>query len=341
MPEEKDYITDFDSTGLIGFLYKRRKILVIVALSAIIVSSVVSFLIHPKYKSTVILFPSATSSISKSLLSENQLSSKNDIMQFGEEDDAEQLLQVLNSDEIRNYIMEKYDLIRHYRIDEKSEFKQTELINEYHDNISFKRTEFMSVKIEVLDENPQIAANIANDIAALLDTVKNRMQKTRAIQGFNIVANEYKNILSEIKIKEDSLNVLRNFGVIDYVSQSEVYGSEYAIALSKGNREGIKALEEKLRILANFGGAYVSISENLEHDRKQLRQLKTKYEEAKVDAEQNITHAFIVNHAFPAEKKSYPVRWLIVVVSTLSALLGSVLIILLFENIQTSRITKK
>lgn len=334
MSGEKDYSADFNSTNLLGFLYNKRKILIVVGLSAIVLSSIVSFLIPPKFKATVILFPSSTSSISKALLAENQLGSKNDIMQFGEEEDAEQLLQILNSDEIRNKIIEKYDLMQHYKIDPAGEFKNTELINEYSDNISFKRTEFMSVKIEVLDGNPQIAANIANDIAALLDTVKNRMQKIRANQGFNIVAKEYQNILNEIKIKEDSLNALRSYGVIDYISQSDAYGEQYAIALSKGNKEGIRALEEKLRILADYGGAAMAITENLEHDRKQLRLVKTKYEEAKVDAEQTITHAFIVNHAFPAEKKSYPVRWLIVVISTLSALLGSVLIIILFDNIK-------
>ncbi|MDQ3193186.1 MAG: Wzz/FepE/Etk N-terminal domain-containing protein [Bacteroidota bacterium] len=338
MSGKKDYSADLNSTNLVGFLYEKKKVLIVVAISAIVLSAIVSFLIPEKYKATVILFPSSTSSISKALLADNQSGSKNDIMRFGEEEDAEQLLQILNSDEIRNKIIEKYDLVRHYKIDADGAYKNTELINKYQDNISFKRTEFMSVKIEVLDENPQIAANIANDITALLDTVKNRMQKIRAVQGFNIVANEYQNIINEINAKEDSLNALRNYGVIDYVSQSDAYGEQYAIALSKGNKEGIKALEEKLKILADFGGAYMSITENLEHDRKQLRLVKTKYEEAKVDAEQNITHAFIVNHAFPAEKKSYPVRWLIVVISTLSALLGAVLLIILFDSIKTVKV---
>ena len=334
MTGERNNSTDFSSANLIAFLYTKRKIFFIVGIATIILSSIVSFLIPSKFKSTVVLFPSTTSSISKALLSENQLSSKHDIMQFGEEEDAEQLLQILNSDEIRSKIIEKYNLMSHYKIDTSGSFKHTELIKKYDDNISFKRTEFMSVKIEVLDENPQIAANIANDIAALLDTVKNRMQKERAIQGFRIVEKEYRHILGEIKAKEDSLNVLRGKGVIDYTSQSDVYGEQYAIAVSKGNKEGIKALEEKLKILEDYGGAYMAITENLEHDRKQLRVIKTKYDESKVDAEQNITHAFIVNHAFPAEKKSYPVRWLIVVVSLFSTLLTTVLIVVLVDSIQ-------
>lgn len=341
MTEQNKLTSDFNSTNLLGFLYKKRKIILSVGLAAAIVSSVVSLMMDEKFKSTVVLFPSTTSSISKSLVAENPLSSKHDIMQFGEEEDAEQMLQILNSDEIRNKIIEKYDLMRHYKIDTTSKYKNTNLVKEFEDNISFKRTEFMSIKIDVLDKNPAVAANIANDIAAYVDTVKNRMIKSRALQGLRIVDAELRNIQAEIKQKEDSLQVLRTLGVIDYTSQSEMLGEQYAIAISKNNTVAMRALEAQLGILAKYGGASIALNDDLEHDRKQLRLIKTKYDEAKVDAEQSITSTFIVNHAVPAEKKSYPVRWLIVVVSTLSAMFASVILIVLLESIANTQKTLK
>jgi len=72
--------------------------------------------------------------------------------------------------------------------------------------------------------------------------------------------------------------------------------------------------------------------------RKQLNLLKSKYDEAKVDAEQVLSQKFVVSNAYPAEKKSYPIRWLIVVVSTLSSLLIAVITILLVENIKQFRL---
>jgi capsular polysaccharide biosynthesis protein len=332
MADIRGYATDFNSYNIFFFLWKKRRVLLFICITAVVVSSIVSYIIEPKFKSTVILFPSSTSSISKSLLSEIS-SSKHDIMQFGEEEDAEQLLQILNSDEIRNKIVEKYHLMDHYKINAEDPYKYTKLFEKFDDNISFKRTEFMSVKIQVLDKDPIIAAKIANDIASLVDTVKNRIQKERALQGFRIVEQEYQNIIAEIKTMEDSLEVLRSLGVIDYTSQAEKYAEQYAIALTKGDRNGSKAMEEKLNILAEYGGAYMNINDNLEHDRKQLRTIKTKYDEAKVDAEQNITHVFIVNRAFPAEKKSYPVRWLIVLVTTVSALFIGVIVIIAVESL--------
>jgi len=44
-----------------------------------------------------------------------------------------------------------------------------------------------------------------------------------------------------------------------------------------------------------------------------------------------------VSTAFPAEKKSYPVRWVIVVVSTFATLLAAIIAILLLENIRQIR----
>jgi hypothetical protein len=190
----------------------------------------------------------------------------------------------------------------------------------------------MAVEVDVLDKDPQVAANIANDIAALVDTVKNKIQKERAIQGFKIVEKEYNLLQKQIGVMEDTLNKLRRLGINHYETQSEMIHRQLAKEIAANNKRGIKALEEQLDILAKYGGPYVSFRDALYLERKQLSMLKAKYEEAKVDAEQVIPQKFVVDYAFKAEKKAYPVRWLIVVVSTLSALLLTILLIIISEN---------
>jgi capsular polysaccharide biosynthesis protein len=66
----------------------------------------------------------------------------------------------------------------------------------------------MAVKITVYDKDPQTAADIANNIAELLDSTKIHMQKERAIKGFKIVEVEYLKLKNEISQMEDSLTVL-------------------------------------------------------------------------------------------------------------------------------------
>ncbi|UPT68050.1 MAG: Wzz/FepE/Etk N-terminal domain-containing protein [Sphingobacteriales bacterium JAD_PAG50586_3] len=62
---------EFNSLNLLGLIFKHWIKLAIIALVAAVVSAGASYLIKPKYKSSVILFPARQNSLSKSLLSEN------------------------------------------------------------------------------------------------------------------------------------------------------------------------------------------------------------------------------------------------------------------------------
>lgn len=318
------------------FLVKWWKPLLIITLAAAVIAGGVSFLITPKYKSTVILFPTSTNAVSKALLSENS-GPDQDVLEFGEEEQAEQLLQILNSSEIRGRVIQRFDLARHYEIDPDSKYKMTELIREYNDNITFKRTEYMAVEITVMDRDPQMAADIANTISELLDTVKNNMQRERAVNAFKIVETEYNELRAEIKELEDSLAVLRRLGVNDYETQAEAFNVQLATALSKNNNAGVRAIEERMKVLGEYGGSYVSLRDQLEHEKKQLSLIKAKYDEAKVDAQSNLPAKFVVDRAYKAEKKSYPVRWIIVSVSSISAFVLAILILLIVDGLRKKK----
>jgi len=328
----------FDSTNLILFLWKKRKPILIATIIALVASVIFSseFFIKPKFKSSVIVFPATNSSISRTLLSENSFEKEN-ILQFGEEEQVEQMLQILNSDEIRERIVKKYNLMEHYGIDEGGRYPQTELNRKFEENISFNRTEYLSIRIDVLDEEPELAAKIANDISALHDTVKTRMQHERAKQALAIVEKEYRDFEKYLLEREDTLNKLRDFGVLNYDAQVERLSETYGKALMSNNSQAVKAVNDQMAVLAKYGGLYTSINQDMTYDRENLSRLRTKYEEIRVDATDRLPHKFVVNNAKPAEKKTYPVRWLIVVVSVLSTFLLSIVLVLILENIKRIR----
>jgi len=340
MNQENGNSNYFDSTSLFEFFWRWRKQLFIIVVVAGIVSVAVSYLIHERYKSTVIMFPVQSNAISKALLTDD-MSGKQDVLQYGEEEQAEQMLQILYSDEIRQRICDKYKLMQHYRIDPNDRYKNTRLYEIYSENISFKRTEFLSVKIEVLDESPDTAAFIANDIAALLDSTKMRIQQDRALQAFNIVESAYLTKQADVQRMTDSMRTLNQLGVFDVETQSEHLNELYFIALSKNDERAIKALDVQRKVLADYGSAYTSVRENLYIQREQLNLLKKKYEEAKIDKDEALTYKFIVNKGYKAERKSYPVRWLIVAVTTISSLVFGVLLLILYDNIKTIRSRNK
>lgn len=326
----------FNSTNFIVFLWQKRKIIIGLTLAAAILAAIFSapFFITPKFKSTVVLFPSSTNSISKALLGDNQ-GYKQDLLQFGEEEHAEQLLQILNSSRIRDRIIQKYDLMKHYDIDPDSKYKRTLLNKEYESNIKYRRTENMAVEITVLDISPDTAALIANDIAALLDSLKINMQKERAYRGYQIVKAEYESLRNDIQFKEDSLTKLREKGVHDYETQAEMINRQLAIEIAKNpDSRAVKALNGQLAILAQYGGAYVSLRDGLEYEKKLLVEVKEKYDKAKIDAQEELPQTFKVDMAYPAEKKSYPIRWLIVLVASVSTLLLTIFILILIDTLK-------
>ncbi len=205
--------------------------------------------------------------------------------------------------------------------------------DEFESNVSFKRTEFMSVKIDVMDWDADTAALIANDIAALYDSAKLYIQSSRSIAALKIVEQEYFGRLKEIKVISDSIRSINEKGVFggesgglsDGDSQNDFSGRQSPV-VAKG--------ADKWKAMAKYGSTLTELQNEIKLFQKQLIIIKTKYEQAKVDAEQILPQKFIVSNAYPAEKKSYPVRWLIVVVSVVSSVFLAIIGILLIENMK-------
>ncbi|MGC9330529.1 MAG: Wzz/FepE/Etk N-terminal domain-containing protein [Bacteroidales bacterium] len=332
MKERKNYSSQFEANNLLDLLIKYRRPLVIVVFVAVVVSVVVSLMIQEKYESTVILYPTSSASVSKSLLSDR--ATENDLLAFGEEEEVEQMIQVLKSSDIRDRIIEKLNLMVYYEIDTNARYPITNLHRKYDKNINISRTKYQSVEIKVLDKSPDTAVLIANTIADQFDSVMNQMKQERAAKALNLVEKEYLNQKEKLQNMKNKLDDLHSHGVFEFASQTEVYNDQYAKALADGNFKGANLIKEKLDTLAKYGAAYTYIISALEFEQKKLTEIESKYKEAKIDAEQNLPYKYVVSKAVKAEKKSYPVRWLIVMLSTVSVFLLAVIVLILFENLK-------
>lgn len=339
MSDEKNVL---DSENVLMVIYRNKKPLLVVIVLTILLSLLFSssLFITPLYNSSVILYPTSSNSISKTLISSTFQSSK-DMLEFGEEEQTEQMLQVLNSDKVSGEVIRRFDLKNHYGIKDSQKYPLTSLGKIYEKRIKFRRTEYGAVCVSVLDRNADTAALVANGIAEIFDSVMNSMQKEVAVKAFKVVESEYLSLKREMDLLEDSLNMMRRKGVFDYESQVEMLTQQYAIELGKSNKQGIDNIQKQLDVLAEYGGAFYSITEMLEYDRLQLSQVKAKYEEAKVDATENVPHKFIVSSASPAEKSSYPSVWLITAVAAISTFLMAVLVLLVMERLRMHKTEKK
>lgn len=324
----------FDSSSLYVFLYKYKLHLLIVVVLSVVVSGLVSLTIEEKFKSLAVIYPSKTSSLSQALLA-SYSGGKTDLLEFGGEVKAEQLLEILESEKVRRLIIKRFDLMNHYDILGSGTSTPNDLMKElFEENITFKQNKNMAIEIKVLDHSADTAALIANGVVKVLDEVMVAIRKERADKGLMIVEKLYQDVSKGIEDLEDSLHIIMGKGVLDISAQSEVYGNAYAQAISKGNSAAVKALQKKMDILSEYGGTYMRLQEQLNSERRRFSHLKDRYNEAKIDAETNIQNFFVISEPVVAEKKSYPIRWLIVFVSVVTTLLTALLTIFFYEQNQ-------
>ncbi len=320
----------FDSFDFFSFLWKYRKPVIIVTVAGMILSVVISLIIKPRFAAEVVLYPTASSSVSKTLIS-TQWTGNRDILSFGEEEETERLLQILQSDKIRNQLVKQFDLYNHYEIKPDAKYRKTLLNNKLKKNVRFRKTEYMAVKIRVMDTDPQIAAEMANTIAALLDSTIAALQKEKARKAFVLVRDEYKTLEKEVEQIKDSLLFLGKLGIYDLSAQSMGLSEAYSEAVRRNDQRAMKKMESQMKVLGEHGARYRTLSERLSYSIDRLSKLRTKYSEAKIDAEQNLPNIYIINTAEVPDKKAAPKRSLIVMAGTLSAFLFAVILLMILE----------
>jgi len=334
--------SDFNnaSNSILANLYKWRKKLIIVTVSSAIISIIVSFLLPSQYKSTAVLYPSRAFSVSK-LLIERSNSGQEDYMNIGDEDDAEKLLQLLNSNEIRLRVANKFNLWENWNIAKNSSQSNYFLNLKWHEMVSFKRTEFLSVEVIVFDYDAVRSAEIANSIVDYVDTIKFNMSKVVAKQALDIIEGEY--LKTNVRIKElaDSLQAIKELGVLDNGQEIYVYSRSLGKAIEKGNDKAQKVLQEKLDVLKKHGTAFDDVNAKLNNYREKFAVIKNKYDEALVNYNHVLPAKFIVEKAFVTNKSARPVKSLIVIISIVSTFIFTFLILLIAERFRLLNIKKQ
>ena len=183
------------------------------------------------------------------------------------------------------------------------------------------------------------------------------------MKALKIVETQYMSKRNFVNTLNDSLNFFRNMGIFDYDLQidhiTDVYvqatagiaeteaklrvlrekgvaASDTAIINNEARLGGFiassKKLQETLTLLSQYGGAYSSVKDQLEYENEELVKLRQRYDRAQVDVDEVLPVKFVVNSAKVAEKKTYPLRSLIVILSTFGAFLMSLLVLIAVEN---------
>jgi hypothetical protein len=301
-----------DSANLINLIVKYRITLLITAIAAAIISGVVSLTIGPLFRSSVILFPTTNVIETQTLFGIQNTSTT----LFGDETATEKVLQILRSDKIKDYLVVKYDLMKHYGIGGNAKYKYTLLDKRINKYIMSRKTQYSSVEINVLDTDPVIASAMANDIARQIDTVFNEIVRDAGRKSFIAINNSYNEQLDRVKSLEDSVRFI-----------SPGYTNIYP-----GNLKAGSANSSWPAASLKYSPEFLRLMNMLESENENLSAIRSRLTEAKMLAEQKLPYTHIINWAKVSERKAVPKRSLIIVIGTLSSLLLMIFILGLSDS---------
>lgn len=256
--------------------------------------------ITPRYKSETILYPSNVSS-------------------YSDETFTEQMLQIMESQDIMDSVVEKFDLVKHYDIDKADKHWKTNLIGEYQDRVSISKTPYDAVRVKVMDKDPQMACDMVNEIIRLYDNKVGTLHKIKRKEAVDMLKKQLDNKSHFIdSLKQELHKITDGKDVLRYSYLSKDNSSAYFTNNGK-DIDNVTDAMLLVEFITNESNALTSIKNSYE--------LELRFYNA------NMTFSNVVSHPFVADKKATPVRWVIVAISGIAAFILSLLVVLGIETI--------
>lgn len=261
---------------IIRLLLKRSKLIIGLSAVAAVIAAGISLIIPNEYESTARFKPYNLNAFDRSVLF-NPEGSDRLVNIFGDKTDINRILPLANSPNLHQHLIHKFNLMEHYDIDATEELADFNVARELQGRYNIIKTEFDDIELNISDRNPQMAADLANEITRWIDSVNVSLVKIRNSKVMESAKKQFEKKKAELSQLNTKLQAIKDTAKAEYkllYTRSEKEQEEYL---------GYKKLVEQ----------YSAILEN------------------------DFSTLYIIEKAAPAIKKSKPVRWLIVVISSL------------------------
>ena len=127
------------------------------------------------------------------------------------------------------------------------------------------------------------------------------------------------------------------YGLLDYIQQSREVTAGYMDMLLKSKKgQEMKKAEDLYENLKREGRHFHDLHHQLNLAREDYNKILIGYENAVRDANKTLTYTNVIVSPEVADKKSYPVRWLIVLLSVLGALFFTFTLLLFYNRLKHS-----
>lgn len=292
---------------MVGRVLKRHiRTFIAVGVVAVVVSALLSSpaVITPKYLSKATVYPV-------------------NLSPYSSETRTDQLLQLLESNSIRDSLISRFDLANVYEVDTTSGGGYFALYNEFRDRVEISKTRYESVMIEVLDEDPRRARDMVQEMLVQVDQLARRLQREKSYEVLEIAERALSNEQSKLDSIEARLSTLRNTsGLLVYEGQTEELTRGYLnmLATPGVSQARLDEVRGMFRKLEEYGGEFRALTDLSNKFRVNYDRLLGEYERVVNDVTKELSYTNVVVYPEVSDKKAYPIRWIIVLVGTASAL---------------------
>jgi uncharacterized protein involved in exopolysaccharide biosynthesis len=264
-------------------IIKNIRIVALFVLIACLVTLVVTFFTPKKYKSYAIIFPTESNSIEEVIRNP----------QFGYDVEADRLIQLLQSRNITDTIIKKFDLVKYYEINTKRADWHDKVKKKYEKDITFSRTIYMSVIIAARTKNPEMSAEIVNTIISLLNTERGKLLKKNVFLALDALQKEYYSLKNDL----DSLGGIVGTLTKGHSGFSQVIQSDRYISLVLDKEQLTD--NESVRALQLVINQY-NLRLNWFYD------VQNRLKNAKLMSERPLPSVYVIEDAIPSYKKVSP-----------------------------------
>jgi len=339
-------------------IVNRWKYLVSAAVGlALVISVIVALLLPNIYRSTAIFYPTNPETTDPDRI----VTEGSKLELGGRGEDLDRVITIGESQPVAETIIRRFDLYKHYEVGAPGDDKaDNAVLYEFATNLSILHNERDAIELSFKDEDKKLAADVANAMVAVIDSVNQQLTLTNRRRVLTLYSEQYQFLKKEYdQARRQLLTARRRYGIYGMEQESkylakEILKTENDLRQAEGSGASaarVAGLRRALRGLTSADGGNVLNLENytqgvdslvmfrarLEDLQKRMVSAQSSYETADLTLRGRVSSLYIVQPAFPATRKAAPVRWLIVVGAVFITFALSVLLVTLLELYRANR----
>lgn len=346
----------------IYILYKWKKFIIwnLFIVSIITVGAVLLLPNNYKATATITLPPESSSGLAGLSNLSGFVGGKSSIASMGAKllglgagSSEDMLMAIINSQSTLRHLIDKYDLVDYYEIDDNNIDKT---IKAFRDDISVELNEFQMIDISIIHEDTSICANMANYIVEYVDSVNKSLIIEQARNNRLFIEKRYLQNVADLKNAEENLYAFQSkYGIVAVPEQLEVtvkaaaeveselikkeVESHFLKQVYGENSPAYRVVQDELDMLRQKisdikNSPKLSQSSNIFYPFKKMPEMAIEYlrayreveiqqsimevvlpfyEQAKVEEQKSMPTIIVIDHAVPPMEKYSPKRSIICV----------------------------